>query len=81
MLPLLLPVLSVALRARPGIVSGLALGMLVILDVGAVVSIIATLRVLWRHRHPRRWQYLPVAAGLTAVVVLFFVNDIRVLSA
>jgi uncharacterized membrane protein YidH (DUF202 family) len=79
-LPFVLPLVAVTLGARPGIVTGLALGILVILDVSAIVSIVATLRWLWRHHHPRRWQYVPVASMLTALVAVFFVNDVRVLS-
>jgi uncharacterized membrane protein YidH (DUF202 family) len=78
-LPFVLPVLAVAFGATPGIVSGIALGVLVILDVGAVVSIIATLRWLWRHRHPRRWLYLPAAVALIVLVAVFFANDVRLL--
>jgi tetrahydromethanopterin S-methyltransferase subunit D len=72
-LPLVLPLLGVA--ARP------ALGILVILDVIAVVAIVTTLHRLWRHRHPRRWQYLPVAVILTTLIALLLVNDGRLLSA
>src|SRR5881397_1012320 len=53
-LPFVLPLLAVGLGAAPGIVTGVALGVLVIMDVGAVVSIVATLRWLWRHEHARR---------------------------
>jgi CheY-like chemotaxis protein len=47
----------------------------------AVVSIVATLRWLWQHQNPRRWQYLPLALRLTALIALFLVNDTRVLYA
>jgi hypothetical protein len=80
MLPLMLPLLAVGLGATPGIVAGVALGVLLILDVSAILSIAATLRWLWRHQHPRRWQYLPVALALTVLVAAFFLNDMRVLS-
>jgi hypothetical protein len=47
----------------------------------AIVAIVATLRRLWRVRHPRRWQYVPVALTLAVLVGLFFVIDARVLVA
>ena len=80
-LPFALPLVGVATGATRGIVTGAALGILLILDVIAVISIVATLRWLWRHQHPRRWQYLPVALALTALVAFFLVNDTRVLYA
>ena len=76
-LPFVLPLLGVT----GGIVPGAALSILLILDVIAVVSIVTTLRWLWRHRHPRRWQYLPVALTLVALIAVFLVNDTRVLYA
>jgi hypothetical protein len=45
----------------------------------AAISIVATLRWLWRVQHPRRWQYLPLALGLALPVGLLFVNGARVL--
>jgi hypothetical protein len=80
-LPFVLPLLGVAASATPGIVSGAAFGVLVILDVIAALAIVATLRRLWRLRHPRRWQYLPLALALAALVGFFLVNDTRVMYA
>lgn len=77
-LPFLLPLLGVGASATLGIVTGAALGLLLVLDVIAVIAIVATLRRLWRLRHPRRWQYLPVALVLAVLVGSFFVNDVRV---
>lgn len=77
MLPFVLPLLGVAVRAARGVVTGAALGILVILDVLAVVSILGTLRWLWRCQRPRRWHYLPVALALTALIALFLINDTR----
>jgi hypothetical protein len=78
-LPLVLPLLGVATGATVGIVTGAALGVLLTLDVVAVVAIVATLRRLWRLQHPRRWQYLPLALALAVLVGLFSVIDARVL--
>lgn len=80
-LPFVLPLLGPTAGATLGIVTGAALGILLILDVIAVISIVATLRLLWRHQHSRRWQYLPVALALTALIALFLVNDTRLLYA
>lgn len=72
-LPFMLPLIGVA--------TGAALGILVILDLIAVVSIVATVCWLWRIQHPRRGQYLPVALALTMLVVFFLVIDARLLYA
>jgi len=80
-LPFLLPLVGAATGARVGVATSAALGVLVILDVIAVASIVVTLRRLWRHRHPRRRQYLPVALALTLLVVFLAVTDARVLYA
>lgn len=80
-LPFMLPLLGVATGATLGVVTGTALALLLILDVAAVVAIVATLRRLWRLQHPRRWQYLPLALALTFLVGLFFANDARVVLA
>jgi hypothetical protein len=47
--------------------------------VSATASVVATLRRLWQHRHPRRRQYLLVAVALIAVAAAFLVNDLRLL--
>jgi hypothetical protein len=80
-LPFMIPFVVVATGATRGIVTGAALGLLLILDVLAVIGIVATLRRLWRLRHPRRWQYLPVALTLAILVGIFLVSDARVLAA
>lgn len=80
-LPFVLPLLGVVIGATRGVVTGIALGILLILDLFALLSIVATLRWLWQQRHPRRWHYLPIALALSALVALFFMNDVRVLNA
>jgi hypothetical protein len=72
-LPVVLPLLGVA--------AGAALGVVLMLDGLAVISIVAAVRRLWRLRHPRRWRYLPVAVTLIAVVVVMAVSDTRALNA
>lgn len=78
-LPFALPLMAAATSATRAVVTGAALGILVVLDTVAVISIAATLRRLWRHQHPRRWQYLPVALALTGLIALLLVNDSRML--
>lgn len=80
-LPFVLPLLGVATGPALGIVTGAAFGIVVILDMIAIISIVTTLRWLWRHQHPRRWQYLALALALAALVAFLFVNDMRVLYA
>jgi hypothetical protein len=70
-LPFVLPLL--------GIATGAALGILVILDMIAVISIVTTLRRLWQHQHPRRWHYAPLALALMVLIAYFLVYDTRVL--
>ncbi len=78
-LPLVLPFLGVATSAMLGIVTGAALGILLTLDVIAAITIVTTLRRLWRLQHPRRWQYVLVALALAVLIGFFFANDARVL--
>lgn len=77
LLPLVFPLLGLGVNARLDLVTGAALGGLLLLDVAAVIAIVATLRRLWHTLHPRRWQYLPVALALVALVGVFIVNDTR----
>jgi hypothetical protein len=70
-LPFVLPLLGVA--------TGATLGVLLLLDGIAAISIVATLRRLWRLQHPRRWQYLAVALAMAVLIGFFFVKDVRVL--
>jgi ABC-type iron transport system FetAB permease component len=78
-LPFVLPLLGVGGSGAFGIATGAALGVLLTLDVIAAIAIVATLRRLWRLRHPRRWQYLALALALAVLVGVFFVSDTRVL--
>lgn len=80
-LPFVLPLLGVATGATFGIVTGAAIGILVILDVIAVISIVVTVRWLWRNQQPHRWAYLLLALALVVLVALFLVIDTRVLYA
>jgi hypothetical protein len=79
-LPFVLPLAGVATAARFGIGTVAAIGILLILDVIAGITILATLRRLWRLQDPRRWLYLPVAMVLAVVVGFFFVNDAGLLN-
>jgi hypothetical protein len=79
-LPFVLPLAGVATAPRFGIDTVAAFGILLILDVIAGITIVATLRRLWRYQHPRRWLYLPVATMLAVVVGFLFVNDAGLLT-
>lgn len=76
-LPFVLPLLGVATGATLGVVAGAALVLLLTLDVIAAIAIVATLRRLWRHHHPRRWQYLPVAMAIAVLIGFFFMTEAR----
>jgi hypothetical protein len=80
-LPFVLPILGVTAGATLGIVTGAALGLLLCLDIIAVIAIVATLRRLWQVRHPYRLRYMPVALALVVLVGMFFVTDARALVA
>ena len=75
-LPFVFPLLA-ATGAMRSAATLAALGILVALDVIAVVSIVATLRWLWRGLHPRRWQYLSVAVALTTLIGFFLIKDMQ----
>jgi hypothetical protein len=75
-----LPLAGVATAATFGIGTVAALGLLLTLDVIAGITIVATLRRLWRLQHPRRWLYLPLAMVLAVVAGFFFVNDAGMLN-
>ncbi|WP_395110183.1 hypothetical protein [Actinomadura sp. SCN-SB] len=75
-LPFGFPLLGIAPGATLDVVTGAALGVLLTLDVIAAVSIVVTLRRLWRVQHPRRWQYVPVAATLLMLVGYFLLSDL-----
>lgn len=62
-----------------GIASGAALAVLLVLDVIAGITIVSTLRRLWRAEDPRRWQYLLMALGMTVLIGFFFFTDVRVM--
>jgi len=71
-LPFVLPLFG----AAAGPVLGVAMGVLVLLDVLAIVSVVTTLRWLWRRRHPRRWLYVLFALGTVLLAVTFLMNDV-----
>lgn len=77
-LPLAIPFLAAA-GAALGIVTSVALGVLLVLDVIAAISILAAFRRLWRGQRQRRWWYVPTAMVLAFLVGLFFVRDAQLL--
>jgi hypothetical protein len=79
-LPFVLPILATALvGVWRGMVTGLVLALLLVLDVAGITSIAVAVRGTFRERHPHRRWYLLAALALTAVIVVFFVNDARLL--
>jgi hypothetical protein len=79
-LPFVLPLLATALvGAWGGLISGGVLAILLFLDIAGVISIAGIVRHLFRRRRPHRRKYLLVAVALTAIIVVFFISDTRVL--
>jgi|SRR5579859_68938 len=71
LLPFVLPWIGVATSIPPWVT--LALGAL------ALGSLARNVRVLWRTRHARRWNYLFVALAVAAALLIFTVVDVRAL--
>ncbi|HYU83864.1 MAG TPA: hypothetical protein VEK80_03575 [Kribbellaceae bacterium] len=78
-LPVVLPVVSLASSAERVVAAGVSFGFVLILDLVAAVSIVATLNWLWRHKHPRRWRYLPAELTLLTLIALFLITDARMM--
>ncbi|MGH3439031.1 MAG: hypothetical protein ACRDRN_21535 [Sciscionella sp.] len=79
-LPFLLPLIATALvGVRRGVATGSVLAALLVLDLAGVTSIVVAIRRLFRDRHPHRRKYLLAALFLTAIIVVFFINDVRML--
>jgi hypothetical protein len=62
-------------------VTGGLLAVLLVLDVAGITSIAGAIRHPFRERNPHRWWYLLAALALTAIIVVFFINDARMLAA
>lgn len=60
-LPIILPLI--------GVVSDLALPLVIMLDGLALVLLVRSLRFYWRTRHPRRFDMLPLS-GLILIIIL-----------
>lgn len=60
-LPVALPLVGVA--------SGLALPLVILLDVLALVLLVRSLRFFWRTRHPRRFDMLPLSAVILLIIL------------
>ena len=69
LLPFVLPVL--------GVIGGAPVWLGLSLNVVAFVSLISSLRRVFRARHPRRYSYLPLAALMLFAVVIFSISDFR----
>jgi hypothetical protein len=63
-----------------GIVGGLSIGLVALIDLLALSSIIFSLRRFWQLRHPRRWEYLMFSLVILLVIALFLWDDFRRLS-
>jgi hypothetical protein len=70
LLPFVLPLL--------GIVSGQRFGIMVALDLVALVAISFSVRRFWQVRHPRRWEYLLLACVAIVVMIIFLGFDMGV---
>lgn len=68
-LPLLLPWI--------GVVAEVPVWVTLILTTVALISLIRSVRLLWRVRHAQRWSYLALAAVVMAALALFFFVDLR----
>jgi ABC-type iron transport system FetAB permease component len=72
-LPFLLPLI--------GLTSNLSLGIVMVLDVVALILVTTSLRQLWKARHPRRWTFLPLALVAIVLIIAFLGYDIQMLRA
>jgi ABC-type iron transport system FetAB permease component len=70
-LPFVLPWIGVTTTVPPWIT--------VVLSALALAALIRNLRSLWRLRHPRRWNYLVLAAGVIASLLVFTAVDLHTL--
>jgi hypothetical protein len=60
-LPVVLPLI--------GVLSGLSLPLVILLDAVALTMLVRSLRYYWRTRHPRRFDMLPLAALILFIIV------------
>jgi hypothetical protein len=70
-LPFILPVL--------GIAAGWALGLTMIVNVAAIIAIVASVRRMWQISYSHRWRYMALAVPAFLLLVSFLVLDISVL--
>jgi hypothetical protein len=70
-LPLLLPVI--------GLAGGYSLGVVLILDLIALVAVVTSLRRVWRTRWAGRWRYLPLAGLALFMIGAFLALDLGLL--
>lgn len=70
-LPFVLPVLGVA--------ASWALGLTMIVNVVAIVAIVASVRRMWQINYSHRWRYMALAVPAFVLLVSFLVLDISVL--
>jgi len=68
-LPFILPLL--------GMFSAIPLWASLLLSFVALISLLRSLRILWQYRHPKRFAYLPLAALMLGVLLIFITSDLR----
>lgn len=67
-LPVVLPLI--------GVLSGLSLPLVILLDAVALTMLVRSLRYYWRTRHPRRFDMLPLAALILFIIFASLGYDI-----
>lgn len=72
LLPFVLPLI--------GIAGGLAIGITLVINVIAIISLIASVRTLWRINYSRKWSYLAVAVAAMVFIGFFILFDLKLIS-
>ncbi|MBX3063653.1 MAG: hypothetical protein KF726_11790 [Anaerolineae bacterium] len=72
LLPFVLPLI--------GIAGGLATGITLLINVIAILSLVASVRTLWRINYSRKWSYLAVAVAAMIFISFFILFDLNIIS-
>ncbi|MFN8421726.1 MAG: hypothetical protein U0528_21140 [Anaerolineae bacterium] len=72
LLPFVLPLI--------GIAGGLATGITLLINVIAILSLVASVRTLWRINYSRKWSYLAVAVAAMIFISFFILFDLSIIS-
>lgn len=63
-----------------GIAASWALGLTMLVNIAAIVAIIASVRRMWQIRYTHRWRYMALAVPAFLLLLSFFVLDIYTLT-